>query len=231
MSAHVHRSPLRLRGFGVTLGRAVVLAAIDLALPSVGMTVLLGPSGSGKSTLLGLIAGLDTPDAGDIRWAGASLNGVPTHARGFGLMFQDYALFPHKDVAANVGFGLRMQGQTRAAVAAGVTEALALVGLSGFERRDEIESVATRHAKIEHGVLRRIAIDLRQRIIHRLGFGDVKPARANRACQPTAKHRVVFHDQHERTRGHGHASTCVGSSIVTVVPCFGCETIASVPPS
>ncbi len=57
MSAHVHRSPLRLRGFGVTLGRAVVLAAIDLALPSVGMTVLLGPSGSGKSTLLRTLAG------------------------------------------------------------------------------------------------------------------------------------------------------------------------------
>src|SRR4051794_30540738 len=71
---------------------------------------LLGPSGSGKSTLLSLIAGLEAPDAGDIRWDGQSLLNTPTHRRGFGLMFQDYALFPHKDVTANVGFGLKMQG-------------------------------------------------------------------------------------------------------------------------
>src|SRR5450432_34631 len=73
---------------------------------------LLGPSGSGKSTLLSLIAGLEAPDAGDVRWDGQSLLATPTHQRGFGLMFQDYALFPHKDVSANVGFGLRMRGQS-----------------------------------------------------------------------------------------------------------------------
>ncbi len=109
---------------------------VSFALAAGEVLALLGPSGSGKSTLLGLIAGLEPPDAGDLRWAGASLRGVPAHQRGFGLMFQDYALFPHKDVAANVGFGLRMQGQTKATVAAGVADALALVGLSGFERRD-----------------------------------------------------------------------------------------------
>ena len=97
---------------------------------------LLGPSGSGKSTLLSLVAGLEAPDAGDIRWDGQSLLGVPTHQRGFGLMFQDYALFPHKDVAANVGFGLKMQGRTRAEIASGTAWALELVGLAGFERRD-----------------------------------------------------------------------------------------------
>ncbi len=96
---------------------------------------LLGPSGSGKSTLLALIAGLETPDKGDIRWAGESLLGTPVHQRGFGLMFQDYALFPHLNVARNVGFGLRMQGQAREEVAAGVRAALALVGLAGFEGR------------------------------------------------------------------------------------------------
>src|SRR5258707_15796391 len=90
---------------------------------------LLGPSGSGKSTLLSLIAGLEAPDAGDLRWDGQSLLATPTHQRGFGLMFQDYALFPHKDVTANVGFGLKMQGQSRAEIAAGVMWALDLVGL------------------------------------------------------------------------------------------------------
>jgi len=109
---------------------------VSFALPEGEVLALLGPSGSGKSTLLNLIAGLEAPDTGDLRWAGQSLRGVPTHQRGFGLMFQDYALFPHKDVAANVGFGLRMQGQPRAQIAEGVRAALELVGLSGFERRD-----------------------------------------------------------------------------------------------
>ncbi len=97
---------------------------------------LLGPSGGGKSTLLNLIAGLETPDAGDVRWDGQSLLAVPTHQRGFGLMFQDYALFPHKDVAANVGFGLKMQNRSRAEIEAGVDWALGLVGLADFKRRD-----------------------------------------------------------------------------------------------
>ncbi|MEP7359813.1 MAG: ABC transporter ATP-binding protein [Anaerolineales bacterium] len=97
---------------------------------------LLGPSGSGKSTLLSLIAGLEAPDSGDVRWDGRSLLDVPTHQRGFGLMFQDYALFPHKDVAGNVGFGLRMQNQPPAEVAAGTRWALELVGLADFGRRD-----------------------------------------------------------------------------------------------
>src|SRR5258708_7608122 len=97
---------------------------------------LLGPSGSGKSTLLTLIAGLEAPDTGDLLWDGRSLLATPTHQRGFGLMFQDYALFPHKDVTANVGFGLRMHGQSRANIETGVKWALDLVGLTGFEHRD-----------------------------------------------------------------------------------------------
>jgi len=113
---------------------AVDGVAFDLAEREV--LALLGPSGGGKSTLLNLIAGLEAPDAGDIRWDGQSLLGLPTHRRGFGLMFQDYALFPHKNVAANVGFGLRMQGKSRAEVEAGVARSLDLVGLAGFERRD-----------------------------------------------------------------------------------------------
>jgi ABC-type Fe3+/spermidine/putrescine transport system ATPase subunit len=97
---------------------------------------LLGPSGCGKSTLLALIAGLETPEAGDVRWQGNSLVQVPAHRRNFGLMFQDYLLFPHQTVAQNVGFGLKMQGQTKAKITAGVQEALHLVGMEGFENRD-----------------------------------------------------------------------------------------------
>ena len=97
---------------------------------------LLGPSGCGKTTLLRLIAGLETPDGGQVLVDGVDVTHVPPHLRGFGLMFQEYALFPHKDVFGNVAFGLQMQGLSRETVAARVAEVLELVGLAGFERRD-----------------------------------------------------------------------------------------------
>ena len=96
----------------------------------------LGPSGSGKTTLLRLIAGLETLDGGQVLVDGEEVSRVPPHLRGFGLMFQEYALFPHKRVLGNVAFGLRMQGLGRDAVAARVAEVLELVGLTGFEHRD-----------------------------------------------------------------------------------------------
>ena len=96
---------------------------------------LLGPSGCGKTTLLRIVAGLEAADAGQVRFDGQPLDGVPVHRRGLGLMFQDFALFPHKDVAANVAFGLRMQGLSSTQVDARVAEMLALVGLAGYEQR------------------------------------------------------------------------------------------------
>ena len=97
---------------------------------------LLGPSGCGKTTLLRLIAGLEMPDSGQILVDGRDVTHVPPHRRGFGLMFQEYALFPHKDVFNNVAFGLRMEGLDRQEIEKRVAEVLALVGLEGFERRD-----------------------------------------------------------------------------------------------
>ncbi len=99
------------------------------------LVTMLGPSGCGKTTILRIVAGLEAPTAGDVVFEGRSLRDVPIHERGFGLMFQDYALFPHKDVAANVAFGLRMQSLPRDAIAARVAEMLALVGLEGYEAR------------------------------------------------------------------------------------------------
>ncbi|RJQ83653.1 ABC transporter ATP-binding protein [Amycolatopsis panacis] len=112
---------------------AVRDARLDLADGEV--LALLGPSGSGKSTLLRAITGLEPMSVGTVSWDGADLAAVPVHKRGFGLVFQDGQLFPHRDVAANIAFGLRMHAVPRAQHAKRVAELLDLVGLAGFERR------------------------------------------------------------------------------------------------
>ena len=97
---------------------------------------LLGPSGCGKTTLLRLIAGLEPPDAGEVLLQGRSLRNVSPHQRGFGLMFQDFALFPHKNVFENVAFGLQMQAESPTNINRRVDEILARVDLQGYEQRD-----------------------------------------------------------------------------------------------
>ena len=96
---------------------------------------LLGPSGSGKSTLLRMIAGLEPLDAGRILWDGNDLSSTPAHLRDFGLVFQDYALFPHLDVFDNVAFGLKMKNWKNDDVKTRLAEVLELVNLHGFDRR------------------------------------------------------------------------------------------------
>jgi ABC-type Fe3+/spermidine/putrescine transport system ATPase subunit len=97
--------------------------------------VLLGPSGCGKSTILKTLAGLIAADAGTIILDGTRLDPMPSHRRDIGLVFQNYALFPHMNVAANVRFGLDMRGVSRAEAAARVAEALAMVRLADVEHR------------------------------------------------------------------------------------------------
>ncbi|MBS1250765.1 MAG: Spermidine/putrescine import ATP-binding protein PotA [Chloroflexi bacterium] len=100
------------------------------------ITALLGPSGCGKSTLLAIIAGLIEADQGTCAWDGERLQGIPPHKRGFGLMFQDYALFPHKSVGENVAFGLKMLAWGKEATQRRVGEVLALVGLPAYGPRE-----------------------------------------------------------------------------------------------
>jgi len=108
---------------------------LDLHVGSGEVVTLLGPSGCGKSTVLRAVAGLVTPDRGRVRIDGEDVTSTPPHQRAVGLMFQDYALFPHRDVAGNVAFGPRMQGLAGGDIDRKVDEALALVGLSGYGRR------------------------------------------------------------------------------------------------
>lgn len=116
-------------------GDLAVLRGVSLRVDEAMIVGLLGPSGCGKTTLLRIVAGLEHADSGSLRYAGMPIDRLPAHARGFGMMFQDYALFPHLDVAANVAFGLRMRSVPQADLTRRVAEVLDLVGLSGFARR------------------------------------------------------------------------------------------------
>ena len=112
-----------------------LLKGISLELAEGEIISLLGPSGSGKSTLLRIISGLEEAESGDVLWKGESIVAIPSHERKFGLIFQDYALFPHLNVFDNVAFGLKMQKQGKEEIHQRVDEALKQVDLQGFAKR------------------------------------------------------------------------------------------------
>ncbi|MGZ4470259.1 MAG: ATP-binding cassette domain-containing protein, partial [Nocardioidaceae bacterium] len=134
---------LTVRDLTVRFDRTVAVRDVSLELPAGEVLAVLGPSGCGKSTLLRAVAGLEQPAAGSVVFDGRDLAGVPTHKRGFALMFQDGQLFSHQSVAGNVGYSLRLRrrrfrqaqppGGARPAEAARVAELLDLVGLAGYE--------------------------------------------------------------------------------------------------
>ena len=133
-------SGLAVRDLTVRFDGTAVVEDVDLDVPAGSVTAVLGPSGSGKSTLLRAIAGLESPASGSLRYDGRDLAQVPTHRRGFALMFQDGQLFAHQSVARNIGYPLRLRRrpgsrQARPAEAARVAALLDLVGLAGYEDR------------------------------------------------------------------------------------------------
>ena len=130
---------VRVQGLRRVYGDRTVLDGLDLDIAPGEIIALLGPSGCGKTTLLKILAGLEQPSAGEV-WMGDTCvatagHSVPPEQRGLGMVFQDYALWPHLSVQGNVGFPLRMRGVPRQEAARRVDEVLALVGLQGLGAR------------------------------------------------------------------------------------------------
>ncbi len=126
---------IRLTGLVKHYGPVVAVNGIDLHVPPGEFFTMLGPSGCGKTTTLRMIAGFERPDEGEILLDGVDMSRTPPHKRAVNTVFQSYALFPHKTVADNVGFGLRYQKQSKSEAAKRVADVMALVRLEGLEDR------------------------------------------------------------------------------------------------
>ncbi|MDQ4213234.1 ABC transporter ATP-binding protein [Microbacterium capsulatum] len=126
---------IHIDGLAITYGDNTVISDLDLTIENGEFFTLLGPSGCGKTTLLRSIAGFIAPARGRISFGDRDVTGIPTHRRNIGMMFQDYALFPHLTVKANVAYGLKARRVPRREVPGRVAEALERVGMAGFADR------------------------------------------------------------------------------------------------
>jgi putative spermidine/putrescine transport system ATP-binding protein len=131
-------------------GASLVVKDLDLDIARGEFLTLLGPSGSGKTTTLMMLAGFEAPTAGRIELSGRNITGLPPYQRGIGVVFQNYALFPHMTVGQNVAYPLRVRGLDAAKIAASVAAALATVKLEGLEDR--------RPAQLSGGQQQRVAL-------------------------------------------------------------------------
>ena len=130
-----HDTAVRFEGVSKRFGAVAALHEISFPIRRGEFMTLLGPSGCGKTTVLNLIAGFFSPDGGEILIDGELVNDVPTYKRQIGMMFQNYALFPHMSVAANIGYGLKARRLPKSEIDRHLREVLALVRLIGYEDR------------------------------------------------------------------------------------------------
>jgi putative spermidine/putrescine transport system ATP-binding protein/spermidine/putrescine transport system ATP-binding protein len=126
---------VQFRGVMKRFGDVLAVETMDLDIPEGSLVTLLGPSGCGKTTLLRMVAGLESPTEGDIYIKGNRINDVPIHKRNLGMIFQNYALFPHKTIFDNVAFGLKYRNIPKDKIKEKVSRALEMVRLPGVENR------------------------------------------------------------------------------------------------
>ena len=126
---------VELRNINKTFGTYEASKDINFGIEKGKLIGLLGPSGSGKTTILRMIAGLETPDSGEILIDGKVVNNIPASERGIGFVFQNYALFRYKTVYDNIAFGLKIQKKSKSEIDERVRELVRLVGLEGLEKR------------------------------------------------------------------------------------------------
>jgi ABC-type Fe3+/spermidine/putrescine transport system ATPase subunit len=151
-------SLLSLNNLSKHFGAAAAISDVSIEVERGEFFGLLGPSGCGKTTTLRIVAGLETPDSGRVEFDGHDIGGLPPEQRGFGMVFQNYALFPHLNVFENVAFGLRAQARRGSKpIAERVQEALDLVQLPGFEKRRVDELSGGQQQRV--AIARAIAIE------------------------------------------------------------------------
>jgi ABC-type Fe3+/spermidine/putrescine transport system ATPase subunit len=126
---------VQFKGILKRFGNVVAVEKMDFDIEEGSLVTLLGPSGCGKTTLLRMVAGLEEPTEGDIFIKGVRINDIPIHKRNLGMIFQNYALFPHKTIFENVAFGLKYRDVPKHDVAGKVKKALEMVRLPGVENR------------------------------------------------------------------------------------------------
>jgi sulfate/thiosulfate transport system ATP-binding protein len=148
---------ISVRNVSKRFGDFVALDAVSLEVETGSLTALLGPSGSGKSTLLRVVAGLESPDGGEVLIADEDVTEQAPQKRGVGFVFQHYAAFKHMTVYENVAFGLRVRKRARAEIEARVRELLELVQLSGFAKRYPAQLSGGQRQRM--GLARALAVD------------------------------------------------------------------------
>jgi len=126
---------IEIRNLAKSFGSVRAVDGVDLDINAGEFLTLLGPSGSGKTTVLRMIAGFETPDSGSIKLNNIDITYLPPYERDVNTVFQDYALFPHMDVASNIEYGLRVKGIDKKERRTKALEALEQVRLSGYEKR------------------------------------------------------------------------------------------------